>query len=82
MERKFAYLDKGGILHVSGSYDTAKNYSANGVVVETTVKAEHGYPVVDREQIIVYNEKTMKITADGDKLEPIPVLAMLYSQCR
>ena len=82
MERKFAYLDKGGILHVSGSYDTAKNYSANGVVVETTVKAEHGYPVVNGEQIIVYNEETMKITADGDKLEPIPVLAMLYSQCK
>ena len=38
--------------------------------------------VVNGEQIIVYDEETMKITADGDKLEPIPVLAMLYSQCR
>ena len=82
MKKKYAYLAKGGILHVSGSYDTAKNYSANGVVVETTVKAEHGYPVVNGEQIIVYNEETMKITADGAILKPIPVLAELYKQCR
>ena len=27
MKKKYAYLAKGGILHVSGSYDTAKNYS-------------------------------------------------------
>ena len=82
MKKKYAYLDKGGILHVSGSFDTAKNYSANGVVVETTVKAEHGYPIVNGEQIIVYDEETMKITADGATLKPISALAELYSQCR
>lgn len=82
MKKKYAYLDKGGILHVSASYDTAKQYSKNGVVVETEVKAEHGYPIAGGQQIIVYNEETMKVHADGDKLEPIPVLAALYSQCR
>ena len=79
----YAYLDKGGILHISNSYDTAKNYSKNGKVIETTVPAEHGYPIrEDGEGVIVYSETEMKITADGACIEVIPELAALYTACK
>ena len=83
MERKFAYLAEGGILHITKNIDTATKYAEKGTtVVPTEFPAEHGYPVVHGEQIIVYDEETMKITADGSTLRPIPALAELYSQCR
>ena len=83
MERKFAYLDKGGILHIAKDIDDATEKAKKGTtVVPTEFPTEHGYPVANGEQIIVYDEETMKITAGGATLKPIPALAELYSQCR
>lgn len=83
MERKFAYLAEGGILHITKNIDDATEFADEGTtVVPTEFPAEHGYPVVNGEQIIVYDEETMKITADGATLKPIPALAELYKQCR
>ena len=45
---KYAYLDKGAILHISESEETAKQYAKySGKVVPTEIEAEHGYPVVN-----------------------------------
>lgn len=57
-DKKFAYVDKGNVLHVTVSEDSAKEYSKHGKYVETTIPSQFGYPVVpydDKlEQIIVY----------------------------
>ena len=53
-EKHFAYIDRGGIMHVSKSAKTAREYCARGKVVVTEHPAMHGYPVVDGEEIIVY----------------------------
>ena len=81
--KKYAYIDKGGIMHVVAKLDTAKEYKALGThVVETEIEAAHGYPVVNKKQVIVYDEDTMKYDAKGKKIEPIAELAELYKKCR
>lgn len=81
---KYAYLDKAGIMHVVAKKDTAKEYSKTGKVVETEIEANHGYPVADGEEIIVYAEDDMRLSAEGDKLDAgkYPQLAELYRACK
>lgn len=81
--KKFAYIDRSGIMHVVSKIDTAREYKAVGThVVETEIEAAHGYPVADGKQVIVYDEDCMKYDAKGKKIEPIPELAELYRKCR
>lgn len=81
--KKFAYIDKGGIMHIVAKLDTAKEYKALKThVIETEIEAAHGYPVVNGKQVIVYDEETMKYDAKGKKIEPVAELAELYKKCR
>ena len=81
--KKFAYINKGDIMHVVAKLDTAREFKALGTtIVETDIKAEHGYPVVNGKQVIVYDEETMKHDAKGKKIEPVAELAELYKKCR
>ena len=80
--KRFAYVDRNGIMHVVKERKTAEQYSANGKVVETEIEAENGYPVVKGKQVIVYGEGCMKYDAKGKKIEPIEELAELYRKCR
>ena len=81
--KKFAYIDKGGIMHVVAKLDTAKEYKALKThVIETEIEAAHGYPVVNGKAVIVYSEECMKHTAKGKQIEIIPELAELYKKCR
>lgn len=83
---KYAYLDKGAILHISESEETAKQYAKySGKVVPTEIEAEHGYPVVNGEEIIVYSETEMKTDATSDgclDAAKYSELSKLYSKCR
>ena len=81
--KRFAYVDRNGIMHVVAKLDTAREFKALGTtIVETEIKAEHGYPVVYGKQVIVYDEDCMKYDAKGKKIEPIAELAELYRKCR
>lgn len=84
--KKYAYLDKAGIMHIVEERATAAKYSANGKVVETDLPANGGYPMgMFRgriHEIIVYDEETMKIEARGVKIPVIPELAALYEECK
>ena len=80
--KKFAYVDRNGIMHAVKERKTAEQYSANGKVVETEIEAAHSYPVVNKKQVIVYDEDAMKHDAKGKLIETIPELADLYKQCR
>lgn len=84
--KNFAYLDKAGILHVVEGKETAEKYSMNGKVIETEITAKGGYPTAmyrdHMEEIIVYDEETMKVEARGMKIEVIPELAELYAACK
>lgn len=42
----YAYIDKGGLLHLAVSEETAKEYSANGKIKATTFPCRGGYPVL------------------------------------
>ena len=81
----FAYIDKGGILHVTGNKKTAEEYCKFGKVVETGIACGGGYPVATyhgkEEEIIVYNETDMRLDAHGEKVI-FPHLAALYTECR
>ena len=82
---KYAYLDKGNILHISKSEETAKKFSKTGKVVETEYPASHGYPLADDKEIIVYSPTEMKWEAKGEAIEEAetkyPALAALYREC-
>ena len=82
---KYAYLDKAGILHITEKEETAKKFSKTGKVVATEVEADHGYPLADGEEIIVYSPTEMKWEAKGPAIEEAeakyPALAALYRQC-
>lgn len=80
--KKFAYIDKAGIMHIVESADTAKEYSANGKFVETEIAAKYGYPLNDEGiGVIVYSTEEMKLDAEGNTIDPIPALAELYRKC-
>jgi len=79
---KFAYVDRGEILHVVKDMDTALTYAKKGTtVVPTKIEARQGYPVVNGVEVIVYDTETMKYDANGRKITPVPELAVLYTQC-
>ena len=80
--KKFAYIDRGEIMHVVKEEKTAKQYSGNKKVIETDIEAENGYPVVNGKAVIVYSEECMKHTAKGKQIKVIPELAELYKKCR
>ena len=75
---KYAYIDKGGTLHVVENKKTAEEYSANGKVVETEISAERGFPVLKGEGIIVHSPEDMSFSATGGKITPIKEFADLY----
>ena len=83
---KYAYLDNGNILHISKSEETAKKFSKTGKVVATDYPAEHGYPLADEKEIIVYSPTEMKWEAEGEAIEEAetkyPALAALYEKCK
>lgn len=83
--KKFMYIDKTGILHIVSSKEGAEKNSANGKVIETEYPAEGGYPVAEvngiKEEVIVYDEEHMKVSARGKYIDVIPELAELYRQC-
>lgn len=80
--KKFAYIDKAGIMHITKDMQTAISYAQKGTtVIETEVEASGGYPVVKGEEIIVYSPEVMKIDAQGGKIKVIPELAELYKKC-
>ena len=59
--KKFAYIDFGGVLHITKYENTAKTHAKNGKYVETYVRAEHGYPVDEKgNPYIVYEDGTEK----------------------
>ena len=79
----YAYLDKGGILHIVDK-DPDAQYARNGKIVETTVACRGGYPVItygdERTELVVYSldkavvpngsEKTIDGTEVDLKLYP------------
>ena len=80
--KKYAYIDKGGIMHVVGSADTAKEYSVNGKVVETEIEAKYGYPLNDEGiGVIVYSPEEMKLDTEAEAIAQIPALSELDKAC-
>ena len=80
--KKFAYLDKVGIMHIVEKMETAVEFCKKGKVVATEIKSAHGFPL-DKEGrgVIVYGPEEMKLEADEKNITPIPELAALYKQC-
>jgi len=86
----YAYLDKAGIMHIVEKRATAENSKGQGVIVETNVENDLGYPVAlykgKLEGIIVYSEDEMKVDATDNKIKDAkalyPQLAELYRKCK
>lgn len=82
MDKNYAYLDNGGILHVlDEDLAEAKKRSKSGKVVETTHLCKGGYPISGGEQIIAYSPTSMKLEAQGSEITPVPSIAELYREC-
>ena len=64
MKKNYAYIDKGGILHVVESRKTAEQYTT-GKVVETEVPCEHGYPLHGGKDVTMYSLDTAYIGGNG-----------------
>lgn len=81
---KYAYLDKGHILHVTEYKATAEKYSANGKIIETDIKSNLGYPAVKTgntyTSVVAYSPFEMKKA--GKYIEPVKEIAELYEKCR
>ena len=85
--KQYAYIDRGGILHVSASKKTAQDYSANRKVVETAYPADHGWPLWDGKEVVMYADDEAYINGnagDGKRLnlEKAPELVALYQACK
>ena len=81
----YAYIDKGGILHVVESRKTAEEY-ATGKVVETEVPCEHGYPLHEGKDVTMYDLETAYIGGNAlsgarVKMTEIPEIVALYKAC-
>lgn len=82
--KKFAYIDKSGILHITAEKSDAVKYSANKKTVETEILSNGGYPIADGKEIIVYGEDEMKFDAGNKTLldaSKYPYLKQLYKAC-
>lgn len=51
---KYAYVDKGGVFHITKSEAIAKSYGTNGKYEKTNIPAKGGYPYVEGYGTIVY----------------------------
>lgn len=84
MNKGYAFIDKGGVLHVVESTQDAERNSTNGKVIETDIESKHGYPTVNGKQIVIYsvNECYEDANRDGgvklDTERVYPALAELY----
>lgn len=84
---KYAYIDKGDILHIVDDKETAVEFAKAGSrVIETTLQNRQGQPYFDGKTIHVYSADEMRIAAAGygaagKKIDPIPELADLYIAC-
>lgn len=81
----YAYIDKGGILHVVEKFETAKEYAA-GKVVETEVPFSHGFPLHEGQDVTMYGLEEAYIggnAGSGKKVDPqeIPEILALYQAC-
>lgn len=81
--KNYAYIDKVGIMHVTDEKVSGEKNSANGKIIETPMLCSGGYANINGEEIIVYSETDMRLSADGKPLDtPIPELAELYSKLK
>lgn len=82
MKKGYAYIDKGGIMHVVEGIQTAIDYAKKETeVIVFEGDYNGGYPVVNGEMIIVYSPEEMKVDAHGDKISVVPALAEVYKKC-
>lgn len=82
MNKNYAYLDNGGILHVlDEDVEEAKKRSKSGKVVETSHPCKGGYPLSGGQQIIAYSPTRMKLEAQGSEITPVLSIAELYRKC-
>ena len=51
---KYAYVDAGGVFHITKSEAIAKSHGINGKYEKTNIPAQHGYPYVEGYGAIVY----------------------------
>lgn len=87
MKKNYAYIDKGGILHVVESRKTAEEYTT-GKVVETEVPCAHGYPLHEGKDVTMYSLDTAYIGGNAllgsgrrAKMTDIPEIVALYKAC-
>ena len=87
MKKNYAYIDKGGILHVAETRKTAEAYTA-GKVVETEVPCEHGYPLHEGKDVTMYSLDTAYIGGNARlgsgrraKMADISEIVALYKAC-
>ena len=81
----FAYIDKGGVLHVVEKRKTAEEY-ATKKVVETEVPFAHGYPLHEGQDVTMYSLTEAYIGGNAKSgakvdVEEIPEIAALYRAC-
>lgn len=81
----FAYIDKGGVLHVVEKFETAREY-ASKKVVETEVPYSHGFPLHEGQDVTMYSLEEAYIggnAGSGKKVDPqeIPEILDLYQAC-
>ena len=80
--KKYAYVDKIGVMHIVDTREVAEDFKQRGKVVETEIKAKNGFPIDETgEGVIVYGEDKMKYEAKGADIVPIPAFAVLYRKC-
>ena len=87
--RKYAYIDKGGVLHIVEKQIDARKYSKDDRYIITEVESKHGYPVVKKgrntTEIVVYSLEEAYINGnrtDGTKVEldNYPIVKEIYEQ--
>ena len=92
--KSYAYLDKGNILHVVSTEQTAREFSASGIYKITDINANGGYPLIADAsndnaltEVIVYslNEAYIKgNNKDGIKIDlnDYPKVLNLYKEVK
>ena len=84
---RYAYIDKGGILHIADNKETAVEYAKKGTkVVETVLTNRMAQPYFNGTTIFVYSPDDMRVACEGygaagKAIDPIPELADLYIAC-
>lgn len=85
--KHYAYIDKGGILHIVEKRETAMEYAA-GKVVETEIPCAGGYPLHEGKDVTMYDLETAYIGGNARsgsgrraKMSEIPEIVALYKAC-